>query len=124
MNILVRNLPREVSEQELRDLFKPFGRVRALNIVADQLSGVSKGFGFVDMADETEGKAAIKALDGKLINGVKIRVKTTRLKYHPAGRTPIQEPTPKAGVKQFAKPAGKRGGRGGPGGGSGRDGKR
>ncbi|MFZ5995897.1 MAG: RNA recognition motif domain-containing protein [Nitrospirota bacterium] len=77
MNILVRNLSRAVTERELLQLFLPFGKVKSLNIVTDAETSKSKGFGFVDMPAETEAAAAIKALDGKLIHGEKIRVKKT-----------------------------------------------
>jgi RNA recognition motif-containing protein len=76
MNILVRNLARIVTENELLQMFLPFGSVRSLNIVTDESTGKSKGFGFVDMPEDSEAGAAIKALNGKLISGEKIRVKT------------------------------------------------
>ncbi|MCL5978710.1 MAG: RNA-binding protein [Nitrospirae bacterium] len=77
MNILVRNLHRGVTENDLLQLFKPFGTIKSHNIVIDQSTGKSKGFGFVDMPDNSEAAAAIKALDGKLIRGLKIRVKAS-----------------------------------------------
>ena len=77
MNILIRNLSRGVTERELTQLFVAFGRIKSLNIVTDDATGKSKGFGFVEMSAESEGAAAIKALDGKLVQGQKIRVKTT-----------------------------------------------
>lgn len=75
MNILVRNLSRGVNEQELLQLFQPFGKIKALNIVLDASTGKSKGFGFVDMPENSEAVAAIKALDGKLVQDSRIRVK-------------------------------------------------
>jgi len=77
MNILVRNLSKGVTEKELMQVFLPFGRIKSLNVVIDQLTGKSKGFGFVEMPADSEGAAAIKALNGKLIHGQKVRVKTT-----------------------------------------------
>jgi RNA recognition motif-containing protein len=77
MNILVRNLSRVVTENELLEMFLPFGSVRSLNIVTDESSGKSKGFGFVDMPEDSEAGAAITALNGKLVRGEKIRVKTS-----------------------------------------------
>jgi RNA recognition motif-containing protein len=84
MNILVRNLNREVTEKELMQLFLPFGKIRALNIVTDGETGRSKGFGFVDMPDAIEAAAAIKALNGRLIRGEKARVKITDQAYSPS----------------------------------------
>lgn len=88
MNILVRNLNREVTEKELMQLFLPFGKIKALNIVTDGETGRSKGFGFVDMPDASEASAAIKALNGRLIRGEKARVKTTDQMYSPPRNTP------------------------------------
>ncbi|MBI9107441.1 MAG: RNA-binding protein [Spirochaetales bacterium] len=80
MNIIVRNLPRKTTEAELRALFTPFGLISSLNIVKDEKTNASKGFGFVEMPDLKEGKAAIQALNGKKIDGESIRVKSTRKK--------------------------------------------
>jgi RNA recognition motif-containing protein len=77
LNILVRNLPKAVTERELALMFMKFGKVKSFNIVTDKKTGVSKGFGFVDMPEESEAHAAMKALDGKLTRGMKIRVKTS-----------------------------------------------
>lgn len=93
MNILVRNLHRGVTENDLLQLFKPFGTIKSHNIVIDQSTGKSKGFGFVDMPDNSEAAAAIKTLDGKLIRGLKIRVKAghqprSPFQANPAGARP------------------------------------
>ncbi|MEW5744262.1 MAG: RNA-binding protein [Nitrospirota bacterium] len=83
MNILVRNLSRTITEKELLQMFLPFGRVVSHNIVMDDLTGRSKGFGFVEMPDAAEAAAAIKALDGKPIRGQKVRVKKTQRPSRP-----------------------------------------
>ncbi len=88
MNILVRNLSKGVTEKELMQLFMPFGRIKSLNVVIDQVTHKSKGFGFVDMPEESEGAAAIKALNGKLIHGQKVRVKTTNQSSSPVRNKP------------------------------------
>lgn len=77
MNILIRNLTKSVTEKELFLLFQPFGEIRSYNIVTEETSGQSKGFGFVDMPERDEGAAAIKSLNGKIVRGQKIRVKVT-----------------------------------------------
>lgn len=77
MKILVRNLPRDLSESELFDLFKPFGEIDACDLVMDDATGRSKGFGFVEMPVKAEAKEAIKKLNAKVIRGIAIRVKIT-----------------------------------------------
>lgn len=75
MKIIARNLPRNLTENELRELFMAFGRVQSCNLVMDQASGMSKGFGFAEMPLAGEAKAAIKGLNGKELSGIRIRVK-------------------------------------------------
>ncbi len=65
MNIHLGNLSREVTEEQLRETFAPFGHVAAVRLITDKHSGVSKGFGFVEMGDQDEGQAAIDGLNGK-----------------------------------------------------------
>ncbi len=85
----MRNLPRGVDEKELFQLFQPFGRIKSLNIVMDAATGKSKGFGFVDMPEDFESVAAIKALDGKLVQGLRIRVKkAVKQNYSPPQDNP------------------------------------
>jgi RNA recognition motif-containing protein len=117
MNILVRNLSKKVTEKELMQLFLRFGRIESLNVVIDQLTGMSKGFGFVDMPEESEGAAAIKALNGKLIHGQKVRVKTTHQSFRPTGNNPdrarperleVRVTRPASKGKRSATPGAKR----------------
>ncbi|GAB2688529.1 RNA recognition motif domain-containing protein [Aliiglaciecola aliphaticivorans] len=75
MKILVRNLARTTSQDELTRLFAEFGKVQSCNLVMDKDSGASKGFGFVEMPKAGEAKAAITNLNYKMIGGNKIRVK-------------------------------------------------
>ncbi|MEP4890746.1 MAG: RNA-binding protein [Aliiglaciecola sp.] len=75
MKILVRNLDRTTSEDELKRLFEEFGKVQSCSLVIDQDSGISKGFGFVEMPKAGEAKAAITNLNYKMVGGNKIRVK-------------------------------------------------
>ena len=67
MNIYVGNLAREVTEEELRQEFAPFGQVGSVSIIKDKLTGESRGFGFVEMPSKTEGQAAITGLKGKAL---------------------------------------------------------
>ena len=75
MKLLIRNLARTTTEEELNNLFSPFGSVQSCVIVMDKNSGVSKGFGFVEMPKAGDAKAAIKSLNDQEIAGNKIRVK-------------------------------------------------
>lgn len=75
MKLLVRNLARSTTEQELKTLFESFGAVQSCSLVVDAKSGGSKGFGFVEMPKPGEAKAAMKNLNGKDIAGKSIRVK-------------------------------------------------
>lgn len=75
MNILVRNLERSVTEAELLDLFKSFGKVDSATVVKDAATGKSKGFGFVEMPNGREAVKAIKALNTLKVKGMGIRVK-------------------------------------------------
>jgi len=91
MNILVRNMDRAVTEEMLVEKFSPFGAVASVTIVLDKVTGLSKGFGFVDMPDEKQGQAAIKALDHKLVLKQKIRVKQAAPRKAEAGAAPGAE---------------------------------
>ena len=75
MNISILNLSRKTTVEELLELFKLYGVVEACDIVMEKPSGKSKGFGFVEMPNESEAKVAIKSLHGKRFGGNKIRVK-------------------------------------------------
>ncbi|OUS28791.1 RNA recognition motif containing protein [Thalassotalea sp. 42_200_T64] len=75
MKLLVRNLSRSTTEQEIRILFSAHGSVNECNLVLDQQTAKSKGFAFVEMPNETEAKAAISALHESRVAKNKIRVK-------------------------------------------------
>ena len=122
MNILVRNLSRAVTERELVLMFMKFGTVKSFNIVTDKKTGASKGFGFVDMPEESEARAAIKALDGKFTRGQKLRVKSSTKsipllkEYSPEGDweerpQPREIEGPKKERSSAGKPAGRFSGR-------------
>ncbi len=75
MKLLIRNLDRSTTEQELKVLFQEFGTVQSCSLVMDRDGGESKGFGFVEMPKMGEAKAAIKNLNNKTVGENKIRVK-------------------------------------------------
>jgi len=78
MKLLIRNLDRSTTEEELNDLFKAFGTVQSCRIIIDPTIGKSKGFGFVEMPKVGEAKAAMKNLNNKTIGSNKIRVKKAK----------------------------------------------
>jgi RNA recognition motif-containing protein len=102
MNIYVGNLPYDLSEDEIKTMFAEFGEVSTVTLITDRESGRPKGFGFVEMTDESQGQAAIAGLNGKEIKGRTVRVD----KAEPRTERP--------------RGGGDRGGRGGRGGGYGR----
>ena len=78
MNIYTGNLSRNVTEEDLRQAFEAFGQVVSVNIIKDKFSGVSKGFGFVEMPIRAEANAAIEDLNGKDLKGLKLKVSEAR----------------------------------------------
>ena len=76
MKILVRNLERTVTEQEVKDLFLPFGSIEACTLVLDAATKKSKGFAFVEMPHAREAIKAIKVLNQTRVKGQSIRVKS------------------------------------------------
>ncbi|MGH1470695.1 MAG: RNA recognition motif domain-containing protein [Cellvibrionaceae bacterium] len=83
MKLLVRNLARKTTEEALTTLFSEFGKIQSCNLVLDKSTGLSKGFGFVEMPHSGDAKAAVKNLNGKDIDGNKIRVKKSEDKAKP-----------------------------------------
>lgn len=75
MKLLVRNLTRSTTEQEIRVLFSEQGSVTECNLVLDQETGYSKGFAFVEMPNEDEAKSALNALNLTKFGKNTIRVK-------------------------------------------------
>jgi cold-inducible RNA-binding protein len=78
MKIYVGNLSYDVNEEELRQLFMPFGQVASVSIVKDKYDGQSKGFAFVEMPTVSEGQAAISALNGKTVKDRALTVNPAR----------------------------------------------
>jgi len=76
--IYVGGLAYSVTEQELQNLFAEHGKVTSAAVIKDRDSGQSKGFGFIEMADDAEAKAAMAALNGKDVGGRSIVVNEAR----------------------------------------------
>ena len=77
MNIIILNLSRRTTAEELIELFKTYGSVESCDIVMDKQNGESKGFGFINMPDDDESEAAIISLHGTELDGYRIRVKAS-----------------------------------------------
>lgn len=78
MKIYVGNLPHAVTDEELREVFVPYGTVKSAMVVMDQTTEKSRGFGFVEMAQLTEAQAAIQALNGQALHGRALTVNEAR----------------------------------------------
>jgi RNA recognition motif-containing protein len=83
MNIYVGNLSYKMTDEDLGKLFSTYGTVSESKVVKDQATGRSKGFGFVEMPNNSEGNEAIKQLDGKEIEGRNIKVNIAKPKEKP-----------------------------------------
>ncbi len=80
MKLYVGNLSRDVTEQDLRDAFQPFGEIESVSIIKDRYNNVSKGFGFIEMPNKTEAEAAIAGLHRKEYKGRSMDVNEARPK--------------------------------------------
>jgi len=78
MKIYVGNLPFDVTEEELRQEFAPFGEVTSISIPTDRYSDRPRGFAFVEMPSVSEGQAAITALNGKTLKDRTLTVDAAR----------------------------------------------
>ena len=78
MNIYVGNLAYGVTDDELREAFAAFGEVSRASVIMDRETGRSKGFGFVEMPDNSAAESAIKALNDQPIGGRPVRVNEAR----------------------------------------------
>lgn len=74
MNMYIGNLAYNVTEDDLKNLFSEYGTVESINIIKDMFSERSKGFGFVEMPNNSEAHQAILALNGKELKGRYIKV--------------------------------------------------
>ncbi|MEA2005985.1 MAG: RNA-binding protein [Acidobacteriota bacterium] len=72
--IYVGNLSYNMTEGSLRELFEQYGEVVSVKIIQDRMSGRSKGFGFVEMANKEEAETAIQRINGTEVDGRNIKV--------------------------------------------------
>lgn len=107
--LYVGNLSYGVSDGQLEELFGAFGAVRSAQVVVDRDTGRSKGFGFVEMADEAGAQAAIQGMHDQVVDGRPLTVNEARPKEDRGG----------GGGRGYGGGGGGRGGHGGGGGGRG-----
>ena len=80
MNLYVSNLGFHVNDDDLMNLFSAYGNVTSAKVITDRETGKSRGFGFVEMPVDEEGKKAIAGLEGKEVEGRNISVSVARPK--------------------------------------------
>jgi RNA recognition motif-containing protein len=78
MNIYVGNLPFSSNSSDLEELFGQYGAVDSAAVITDRETGRSRGFGFVEMANDDEARRAIEELDGHSLSGRNLRVNEAR----------------------------------------------
>jgi RNA recognition motif-containing protein len=81
MEIFVGNLAPQTTEAELTELFKAYGEVRSVQVKRDLFSGVSKGFGFVEMPGRQHSLNAMAGLNGKDLNGKPLNVNEAQSRH-------------------------------------------
>jgi len=92
MNIYVGNLAYSVTEDELREAFGAYGDISSVSLITDKFTGQSKGFGFVEMPNNSEADAAIKALNETPLKGRNMKVNQAK---------PRAERSPRGGGRRF-----------------------
>jgi len=80
MNIYVSNLSFNVKDEDLKELFTPYGEVTSAKIIMDKMTNQSRGFGFVEMSDDTASQKAITELDGTTVDNRTIKITEARPK--------------------------------------------
>ncbi|RPI17330.1 MAG: RNA-binding protein [Ignavibacteriae bacterium] len=80
MNIYVGNIPREATENAVREEFEQYGEVSSVSLIKDKYTNMLKGFGFVEMPKTAEAQKAIENLDGSMLNGRPLTVNPAKPK--------------------------------------------
>jgi RNA recognition motif-containing protein len=88
MNIYVGNLAYSVTESDLKEAFSEFGEVTSVSLVMDKFSGQSKGFGFIEMPNNSEADAAIKGMNDREFKGRNIKVNQAKPRTERPQRKP------------------------------------
>lgn len=88
MNIYVGNLAYGVTQDELRSVFATYGEISSVNLITDKFTGESKGFGFVEMPNNSEADAAIKGLNETPLKGRNLKVNQAKPRAERPARGP------------------------------------
>ena len=83
--LYVGNLSFDVTQDQLQDMFSPYGSVQSAQLISDRDTGRSKGFGFVEMSSDREAEAAIGGLNGQTVEGRALTVNEAK----PKGVRPV-----------------------------------
>jgi RNA recognition motif-containing protein len=86
MNIYVSNLSFNVQDEDLREYFAPYGEVTSAKVITDRETGKSRGFGFVEMSDDTASQKAISELNGATVENREINVSEAKPKENKPSR--------------------------------------
>lgn len=81
-NIYVGNLSYEINNESLQELFEEFGEVVSAKVINDRETGKSRGFGFVEMTNDSDADTAIQNLNGKEVKGRSIKVNVAKPKKY------------------------------------------
>ncbi len=84
-NLFVGNMSFQTTEDELRSIFEPYGEITRLQVMTDRDTGRSRGFAFVELADDGEAAKAITELNGKEVDGRALNVNEARPKPERSG---------------------------------------
>jgi RNA recognition motif-containing protein len=87
MNIYVGNLSFDVTDEAIRGAFASFGEVASARVIKDKYNGQSRGFGFVEMPEQSQAQTAIKSLNGKDLQGKEMNVSEARPRSGGGGRS-------------------------------------
>ncbi len=85
VKLYVGNLPFDASEATLQDMFAQSGAVVSVALIKDRSTGVSRGFGFVEMGSQSDAEAAIRALNGKMVGDRPLSVSIARAREERSG---------------------------------------
>ena len=86
-NLFVGNFSWNLGEQDLRDLFAPYGELEEVKLIIDRMTGRSKGFGFVKFVNAEDAAAALSALNNQEVDGREIKITVARPREErPQGR--------------------------------------
>ena len=95
INVYIGNLPYSAADEDLRKLFSPFGQVASAQVIIDRRSRRSRGYGFVEMESEVEGRKAIESLNDTEFMGRQLRVDESKPREkRDSGPDKAQQPAP------------------------------